>query len=290
MAETSESSGGAGRPPRLAVLMPVYNGQRGLERSLESLRDDGAVFDVVVVDDGSEPPIRVPSGDDLRFTVTLIRLPQNRGITSALNAGLEHIKATGYEYVARLDAGDLSLPGRLTAQAAFLDRHSEHAVVGTRAEAVDLKGRFLFYLRPPTEHEDLVRIQQYKSGFVHPSVMMRIAALLESGFYCEKYPGGEDYELFLRLAKTHKIGNLDEVYLKYEVNPHSLTAHRFRRGLSRLRLLVQHFSPFSVHAYLGIVRSVILLFVPGPVTFRLRRVIARWSSIRKPMAAENEDG
>lgn len=140
---------GRGRA-RVAVLLPVYNDQHGLDRSLDSLRHDGAAFDVVVVDDGSEPPVRVPGdGRDLPFAVTLLRLPQNRGITGALNAGLACIEAAGHAYVARLDAGDLSLPGRLAAQTAFLDRHPEHAVVGTQTEYVDPSGRLLFHSHRP---------------------------------------------------------------------------------------------------------------------------------------------
>ena len=46
--------------PRLAVLIPVFNGQRDLERSLASLRHDGARFEVIVVDDGSTEPITLP--------------------------------------------------------------------------------------------------------------------------------------------------------------------------------------------------------------------------------------
>jgi Glycosyl transferase family 2 len=92
--------------PRLAVLIPVYNGQIGFERSLASLAHDGERFDVVAVDDGSEPPITAPP--DLPFSLTLLRCEQNGGITRALNAGLKRILADGYTYVARLRAMPLS--------------------------------------------------------------------------------------------------------------------------------------------------------------------------------------
>ncbi|HEX2135105.1 MAG TPA: glycosyltransferase [Microvirga sp.] len=275
------------RRPRLAVLIPVFNRQRGLERTLHSLRDDGASFDVIVVDDGSDPPLRVP--DDLPFTVTLIRLARNRGIAAALNTGLERITAAGYEYIARLDAGDLSLPGRFAAQMAFLDWHPDHAVVGTQVKFMDPGGKLLFCSRAPTRHEEIIRSQRYKSCFAHPSVMMRTSALVKSGFYSERYPGSEDYELFMRLAKTYKLGNLDKVYLEYEVSPDSLSSRKFRHGLGRLLVLIRYFSPFSVHAYLGIFRNIIALFVPRQVSLGLRRAHAWWSSARRP-ALEDDPG
>ncbi len=140
----SEDSVG-GKQPRLAVLIPVFNDQHGLERSLASLAQDGAQFDVFVVDDGSEPPIRPPG--DLPFSINLIRQKRNQGITAALNAGLSTIVAAGYDYIARLDAGDLSLPGRLAAQMHFLDCHPDHAAVGTASAVCRYQRRSVVRLR-----------------------------------------------------------------------------------------------------------------------------------------------
>jgi glycosyltransferase involved in cell wall biosynthesis len=263
--------------PRLAVLIPVHNNQRGFERSLNSLcQDVTAAFDVVVADDGSEPPLELI--ERLPFSVVLLRLPHNRGIGAALNAGLARIAAEGYEYVARLDAGDISLPGRFAAQVAFLDRHPDHGVVGTYSQQVDINGRFLFVFRPPTVHDQLVRFQRYRIGLIHPSVMLRMRALLEVGFYSESYQGAEDYELFMRLSRVYKLANLPHVYLTVEINPQSLSARRFRHGLRRLQVLGRHFAPFSIHSYLGIVRNFMLLFVTRQLVLQLKKVHARWSS------------
>lgn len=59
--------------------MPVFGAKRGLARSFESLRQDGAAFKVFVVDDGSEPSLVAPEG--LPFTTYMLRLPSNRGFT-----------------------------------------------------------------------------------------------------------------------------------------------------------------------------------------------------------------
>lgn len=262
-------------PPRVAVLMPVYNDQAGLERSLASLCDDGAAFDVVVVDDGSTPPLRLPAR--LPFRAHLLRLEQNRGITAALNAGLAQIRASGhYTYVARLDAGDRSLPGRMLAQAAFLDAHPDHAAVGSAVTFVDLDGQPLFDFRPPCDDVALRRFQRYQIGIIHPAVMLRLAALEACGVYDERFEGGEDYELFLRLARQWKLANLATTYLEVEINPHSLSARRFRHGLVRLRLLVRYFDPASPHAWLGIARNALLLLATRGLVLRVRQWLTRW--------------
>lgn len=263
---------------RVAVLMPAFNDQAGLERSLASLRHDGTEFDVVVVDDGSAPPICAPEG--LPFRTTLLRLDANHGITGALNAGLEHIVARGHAYVARLDCGDLSLPGRMAAQTAFLDAHPDHAVVGCWAEFVDPEGRALFEFRPPSEDEPLRRFQRYRVGFVHSAVMLRVAALEAVGRYDERYTGAEDYDLFLRLARRHKLANLPKVFVKYEVNPHSLSRRRFRQGVVRLRVQARHFAPGSVHAWLGIARNILLLLVTRGFVVGVKTALARRRTAR----------
>jgi glycosyltransferase involved in cell wall biosynthesis len=255
--------------PRLAVLIPVYNGQIGFERSLASLARDGERFDVVAVDDGSEPPITAPP--DLPFSLTLLRCEQNGGITRALNAGLEQILADGYTYVARLDADDQSLPGRLAAQMRFLDRHPDHAVVGTQAEFIDAQGRSLFRSHRPTDHRSLVRYMHYQSGLVHPSTMIRVQALREHGLYSEAYPGAEDYELWLRLSRHYRVANLPEVYVRKEISASQITARRMGPALSRLRLHLYYFRPGSLHAYRALLWSIGSILLPRRLALRIRQ-------------------
>jgi glycosyltransferase involved in cell wall biosynthesis len=255
--------------PRLAVLIPVYNAQSGFERSLASLARDGERFDVVAVDDGSAPPIAVPP--ELPFSLALLRLEQNGGITRALNAGLHQIIAAGYTYVARLDADDQSLPGRFAAQMAFLDRHPDHAVVGAQAEFVDAQGQPLFQSRRPTDHHSLIRYMCYQTGLVHPSTMIRVQAMREHGLYSDAYRGAEDYELWLRLSRHYRVANLPDVYVRKEVSASQITARRMGPALSRLRLQLRYFTPGSLHAYGAVIWSLGSLLLPRKAALRIRR-------------------
>lgn len=267
------------RRPRLAVLIPVYNDQAGLERSLTALRADGADFDLVVVDDGSSLPVRLPDG--LPFQVTLLRLARNQGIVGALNAGLEHIAAAGhYDYVARLDAGDRSLPGRMAAQMAFLDAHPEHAVVGCWTTHVDPAGRFLFDFQPPAAHRQVIRFLRYRTALVHTSIMLRRRALEATGFYRAAFAGAEDLELYLRLARRYKLANLEQTYAVREITPGSITSRRQRIVRCRLRVLAHHFDARSLHAYLGLLSNLVFLLLPRTGVLRLRQLAGRVSRAR----------
>ena len=273
--------------PRLAVLIPVFNDQKGLESSLQSLKRDGSEFDVYVVDDGSTPPISIPA--HLSYEVRFVRQEPNQGITAALNAGLASIGQAGYEYVARLDAGDLSLPGRFAAQVAFLDGHPEHAAVGTATRHVDVAGRVLFDFRPPAEHGKVMRGLRYRAALVHPSIMMRVEAVQACGLYKNLFPGGEDYDLFFRLAKTYKLANLKRTYVIKEINPSSITSQRRKMLLGRIKLLMWYFDPRTVHSYLGIAVSGSLLLVPRGVIFGLRRWWACLQTYGSGKSSESEN-
>jgi glycosyltransferase involved in cell wall biosynthesis len=265
---------------RLAILIPVYNDQQGLERSLGSLAEDGADFDVFVIDDGSDPPVRIPP--DLPYTVCLTRQQPNRGITAALNSGLMLIAKAGYQLVARLDAGDLSLPGRLAAQMAFLDGHPEHAVVGAAIRHVDTGGNFLFDDHLPTQHDRIMSLFRYRPAVIHPSVMIRMQYLLASGPYRDDFPGGEDYELLMRLGTHYKLGNVTGIFVVKERNPNSITANRRRLSLiSRLRVLWLYFDPWSIHSYVGMAINASFLIVPRSLVLKLRRSRGR-GHVRTP--------
>lgn len=142
------------------VLTPAWQDQAGIARTLDALGRDPFPLDVVVVDDGSAVPIRCdPTCGP--HAVTLIRLPRNRGIEHALNAGLAHILACGYDYVARLDCGDLPPSGGIERQVRFLEAAPDVAIVGTWARCVDDVGKYPFTLRLPADDAVIRRKHRY---------------------------------------------------------------------------------------------------------------------------------
>ncbi len=91
-----------------------------------ALGQEGALVEVCVVDDGSEPPVELPADLAADERVTLIRFETTRGPAAARNAGLA---ATGAELVAFLDDDDAWLPGKLTRQVNALIAAGDAAVL-----------------------------------------------------------------------------------------------------------------------------------------------------------------
>ena len=110
--------------PNIEVLMPVRNGSKYIEQAITSiLSDEAHILRLIVVDDGStDDTEEIISKIDTRTEIRIIS--QDRlGLTQALNRGLKETRA---EFVARMDADDVSIKGRLPAQLAFLEQHPEH--------------------------------------------------------------------------------------------------------------------------------------------------------------------
>lgn len=131
----------------VAILMPAFNGQSEVERTLASFREASPVR-VLIVDDGSTPPIAAPVIDGL--DIEILRMAKNVGIERALQAGIDALAERGIRYAARIDAGDRATPGRLAKQRAYLEAHPHVAVLGMWTHVVATNGAPLF--RPHAAH------------------------------------------------------------------------------------------------------------------------------------------
>ena len=101
--------------PLITVLMAVYNGERWLHDSINSILDQTYTnFEFIIVNDGSTDNspqiINKFAFNDRRIT---IYNKKNSGLTDSLNFGIQ--KAKG-KWIARIDADDISSPGRLKKQ------------------------------------------------------------------------------------------------------------------------------------------------------------------------------
>ena len=238
-----------GDEPAVCVLLPSIRVDPWLRRALQSILNDGYPrFEVILLLDGMT---EVPSEawlEDPR--VTCLPLGSRMGIARALNVGLE--RATS-EFIARMDGDDISLPGRLRAQVAFLQAHPRVAVVGCQAIKIDHHETPLGPLTAITG-EDAIKLRLLtRNSLIHPTIMFRRSAFLEVGGYSTTAQTLEDYDLYLRLAVRHDIANLPEVYLRYRVhpgqiskgfNPFSLDKWAFVRQRRRLAKTMK--VPFAV--------------------------------------------
>jgi glycosyltransferase involved in cell wall biosynthesis len=214
--------------------MPAYNAGKYIGEAIASVLDQSfADFELLIIDDGSfDNTLSVIQG----FNDPRIRLliQGNKGISAALNTGLQAAKGT---YIARFDADDVCLPHRLARQVLFLDENPDYLVIGSDAEYIAENGEHLFDFKcaghPYCELLDnLLRT----CPFIHSAVMYRKDAILQAGGYCQDAHNFEDYLLWVKLVRTGKCCNLPEPLIKVRINPDSVTIDEQWRGKRFRRL------------------------------------------------------
>jgi len=213
--------------PIVSVLMSVYNSERHLRQSIQSVLDQSfADFEFVIVEDGSEDSSpRILSEfarQDAR--IVLIKNETNRGLAASLNRGLE--RAQG-KYVARQDADDISLPNRLELQSAYLETHPEIGILGSACTIIDEEGKELG-VYPQPEGDLLIRwTSLWSNPFIHPSIMLRRETLEKHRLrYDETFASAQDYELWSRLLQYTQAANLPEPLIRYRIHRESVTRTR----------------------------------------------------------------
>src|SRR5438552_5575639 len=169
--------------PAVTVLMPVYNADRFVAETVETiLAQTFNDFEFLIIDDGSTDRsleiLQSYANRDPR--IRLISRP-NTGYVVALNEGLELARG---ECVARIDAADPADPRRLEFQVARMRQEPELVALGSNALAIDADGLPLGDYSVPLTHEEIEASHlQGSSAIHHPAVMLRPGAVKQVGGY-----------------------------------------------------------------------------------------------------------
>jgi glycosyltransferase involved in cell wall biosynthesis len=208
-ASAPQAEGTGGRS--VAVVIPCFDQGHYLGEAIESvLAQSVQVQELVVVDDGSrdnsfEVAGRYPQVSRLR--------QQNRGVAAARNCGLA---ATTCECVVFLDADDRLLPRALETGADALARRPHVAFVAGRCQDIDGSGVVVDRERQPLVSQDHY-LHLLEDCFIWSgsSIMHRRSALLALGGFDESLAAGDDYDLYLRIARRLPIYCYDTVVTEY---------------------------------------------------------------------------
>lgn len=206
--------------PKISVVLAVYNGQRYIKPSIETILSQAFKdFEFIIVNDASTDSTLniITSYNDPRIIIH--NNNENMGQTASLNAGLRI--ACG-KYIARTDAGDISMPDRFLKQIRFLDEHPDVDILGTAAFQYNMAGKFCGNVFMPNRPSTILQRIFFACPVIHISVMMRRERILQLGGYNESYRILADYGLWAKaLQNGFKFWNLDEILAGYLVTPDS---------------------------------------------------------------------
>jgi glycosyltransferase involved in cell wall biosynthesis len=215
----------------ISVVLPYRDAAVTLGAAMESVLADLSPRDeLIVVDDGSSDASAAVAQALASRDRRIVRLASGgtveraAGIVAALTIG---IGAARGELIGRMDADDISLPGRFEAQAALLASDPELAVVGVQAEAFPAPAagmqRYLAWQNALVSRADHARAIFVESPLCHPTTLLRRDALLAVGGFRDVV-WAEDYDLWLRLdAAGYGAAKVPTVLFRWRMRPGSMT-------------------------------------------------------------------
>lgn len=220
-------------PPYVSILLPVYNGEKYLHESIQSiLAQQYAAWECIIINDGSTDRTKEIVAS---FADTRIRYyeQKNQGLGAALNRGIRLARG---RYIARQDQDDRAFPQRLVKQATFLDHNPRIVLVGTWAQIWKENAKTDAIHQHPTDSVALKFYLLFDNPFVHSSVMLRKETLDSVGVYTTdpaRQPP-EDYDLWSRIARSYEVANIGEVLQIYRETSISMSRtgiHPFMKQL-----------------------------------------------------------
>ena len=207
---------------RATVLLPVRNGGRWLEETIQSLEDQTFKdFELLVIDDGStDNGIEIIKQSNLQH-IRVVPGPQ-QGLAKALALGVNEART---EIIFRQDSDDISLPSRFQLQYNFLEENKDHVAVGSNIVLINEYGKKTKVVKKPITNNAIRLSLTVECPLIHPAVAFRKSAVLAAGNYWSPSsdPFPEDFHLWSRLIKKGEMANIPSILVKYRVHDKSLS-------------------------------------------------------------------
>ncbi len=215
-AELNQAAGNSEKAlPLVSVVMCVYNDEKYLEKSIESiLNQTFGNFEFIIVNDGSSDKtpeiLNSYAQKDSRIKVFH---KENSGTTASANFGIG--KARG-KYIARIDSDDISYPNRLQKEVETLENNPSVGLVGGGSHLINSDGKIVGVRNIKTKNPK--RTLLYRNIFQQSDVMFRKSVFDSHNGYREKFLNGEDYDMWLRISEVAKVIKLNDVLGQWRLN------------------------------------------------------------------------
>lgn len=271
---------------KYSVLMSVYkndNPEWFKDSVISMINQTVTPQEIVIVSDG-------PLTEDLELAfdeliskydcIKKIKLEVNQGLGEALNIGLENCR---FDYVARMDADDYSIPTRLEKQLNFMNQNPEISVVGSHIREFDndIKSEKNIFKRVPIGNKNIRKKIKFRNPVNHPSVLFRKKDIEKVGKYIE-IKLNEDYFLWVRLINQgFKIDNINETLVYMRVNKESYLRRGGFRHFKDQNIIFKYMRKirminFFEYTYNVLVRFVVSVLFPNRIrVFFYKKVLRR---------------
>lgn len=239
----------------ISVIIPTYNHRDFVLATLDSVfAQTFADYEVIVINDGS-PDDTAEVLRPLAESGRIRYLEQsNTGQSIARNRGIAEARG---EFIALLDDDDLWPPDKLEWQVCALREAPDAGMVGGPTRIVDAAGDFL--LRTDFIPEPSFKFCVTECPFVSPGqTLIRASLLRQLGGLNPEIWGADDWDLWLRIAKTSRILTQDRDALFYRKHSGNASGNLCRMLDNCLRVADTHLADVSPGERAALRRAVYL--------------------------------
>ena len=220
---------------RVSIVIPFYNQPKFLAEAIASVKaQTHPDVEVIVIDDGSV----VPAADVLEdlWDVHILRT-KNRGVSAARNLGLQN---TSGDYLIFLDADDRLMPGAIEAHLQLMLENPKVGLTFGSQSVIDRNGAEIRPAHICRPRRNYFRMLLEGNPIGSPgAAMMRRSAVESVGPFDESITRGEDYHLYLRIARHFPIVQHNFCVLEYRQHDANISSAQDQMYVSTMAVLDQ---------------------------------------------------
>lgn len=238
---------------KIDIIMSVYNAEKTLSQAIDSIL--GQTYKnirlIICNDCSTDESQKILDNYSIRYPekFLIIKNEKNMRLAYSLNKCLEYVNT---EFVARMDADDISTPQRIEKQLEFLKLHKQFMVVGT--------GMGIFYDDPCnyTIRHPVIKPNRYTLRktvpFAHATILARTEMYhkLDGYTVAERTITGQDYDMWFRFYQAGMEGaNIDEpLYLcREDINTYKRRLFRYRWNEFKTAIIGYHNLDYPLYWY-----------------------------------------
>lgn len=193
--------------PLISVIIPVYNGERTLLDTLNSvLKQTYHSFEIIIIDNGSDNPVEPFVTLSIKDNRIRIYRTERSNANIARNYGIQQSKG---EYIAMLDADDFWLNNHLQDCLLLLQKSQADGLYGSlflrRSLSDEIHSLPVFHARKPEEGESMIDYLLIAGYGAQTSTLFTTAIAMKDILWNPELIDHQDYDFVVRFYKKHKM-------------------------------------------------------------------------------------
>lgn len=208
--------------PEVTVLMSVYNKENYLGRAIESiLKQTFENFEFIIIDDCSTDRSSELIAEYSDQRIRVINNDENLGLTKSLNKGIALAKGN---YIARMDADDISFSDRLEKQLLLFKDDPHLGGCGCWTEIIDNDDNSIGKWETDYSSEQIYYFLNFRNCLTHSAMVFRKSIVDSLNGYNENIKFAQDYDLWQRMSKVARLAIIHEPLVRWRSNDEGISA------------------------------------------------------------------